>query len=130
VKEERNSRLHAAIAAFDSLPVKDVHGVKVLAAQVLVADAGELREVADAYKQKMGSGIVALGADTGGKAALIIMITPDLTKKYSAGNLMKQLAPLVGGTGGGRPDMAQGGGPEIAKLDEALSQVSSLLAQP
>ena len=130
VKEERNSRLHAAIAAFDSLPIKNIHGVKVLAAQVLVADAGELREVADAYKQKMGSGIVALGADTGGKAALIVMITPDLTKKYSAGNLMKQLAPLVGGTGGGRPDMAQGGGPEVAKLNEALSQVSLLLAQP
>ncbi|MBI5298772.1 MAG: alanine--tRNA ligase [Deltaproteobacteria bacterium] len=128
-KEEKSKRMQAALKNADDLlkKIKEIHGVKVLAVQVLVADAGELREVADAYKQKMGSGIVALGADTGGKVALIIMITPDLTKKYSAGNLMKQLAPLVGGTGGGRPDMAQGGGPEIANLPKVFKRLEELL---
>ena len=106
-----------------SKELKIIKGVKVFAAQVPVADAGELRELADRLKQKIGSGIICLGADTGGKGALIIMVTKDLTSKYSAGNMMKQLAPLVGGTGGGRPDMAQGGGPDVAGLQKAIMQL-------
>lgn len=100
---------------------KEIHGVKVLAAQVSAAEAGDLRTMADHLKQKLGSGIVVLGADIGGKVALVVSITKDLTQKYSANDIVKKLTQEIGGTGGGRPDFAQGGGPDTAKLAEALS---------
>ena len=128
-KKEQSSRTQTAMQQFDFLAqkIQIVRGAKLLAAQVEAATPQELRDIADGYKQKLGSGIVVLGADTGGKAALVIVMTQDLTAKFSAGNLMKQLAPILGGTGGGRPDMAQGGGPDVEKLAQVFQTVVSLI---
>lgn len=105
--------------------VETVHGVKILSAQVSATNTGELREMADVLKQKLGSGIIVLGADTGGKAALVVVVTKDLTDKYSANDIVKKLAKEINGTGGGRPDMAQGGGPEVGKFGEILSRINT-----
>jgi alanyl-tRNA synthetase len=77
--------------------------------------------------QKLGSGIAALGAVADGKVTLIVRVSKDLTSKYHAGNILKEISPIVGGTGGGRPDMAQGGGSKPEALKEALQKVVSLV---
>jgi alanyl-tRNA synthetase len=71
--------------------------------------------------------VVVLGSDVGGKAALVVVVSKDLTDRVRAGDIMKKLAATVGGKGGGRPDMAQGGGPDVAKLDAALKSVEKLV---
>ncbi len=130
-KTEKSSRLQQAVLQFDTWVQKarEVKGVKILAAQVEAANAQELREMADTYKQKLGSGIIVLGADVGGKAALVAAVTSDLVSRFSAGDIMKKLAPRVGGTGGGRADMAQGGGPSIDKLNDILSMAWDILSE-
>jgi len=99
-----------------------------LATEVPATSVAELRQFADQYKDKIGSGVVVLGAAIDGKAALIATVTKDLAGKIHAGNIIKQLAAQVGGTGGGRPDMAQGGGPDVAALSGALDKSSQLLS--
>jgi alanyl-tRNA synthetase len=107
--------------------VKDVNGVKVLAAEVPASTVAELRQFADQYRDKIGSGVVVLGAVIDNKAALIASVTKDLAGKVHAGNIIKALAAKVGGTGGGRPDMAQGGGPNTEALATTLSSISELM---
>ena len=87
-----------------------------------------LREMADRMRQKYGSAVVAFGSDLGeNKAALLVAVTPDLAQNIKAGDIIKQIAPIVGGTGGGRPDFAQAGGRDASKLDEALDRIASLV---
>jgi alanyl-tRNA synthetase len=87
-----------------------------------------MREIADRMRQKHGSAVVALGSDLGdGKVALLVAVTPDLTSKIKAGDIIKNIAPIVGGTGGGRPDLAQAGGRDASKLDEALAKIVTLV---
>ncbi|MFO7170314.1 MAG: alanine--tRNA ligase [Chloroflexota bacterium] len=106
------------------------NGVQYLAARVEAPDAARLREMGDWLRDRIGSGVVVLGAVFGEKVQLLAMVTPDLAgKPYHAGNLVKALAPIVGGSGGGRPDMAQAGGRDVSKVDEALAQVGALLEQ-
>ena len=81
-----------------------------------------LRELGDRLRDTIGSGIVVLGSRSGGKALLLVLVTPDLKSRFHAGNIVKTIASVVGGSGGGRPDMAQAGGPQPEKLDEALRQ--------
>jgi alanyl-tRNA synthetase len=102
-------------------------GVKVLATRVDGLDDKALRELADQLKDKLGSGVVALGATDGTKVSLIASVTKDLAKRFPAGNLIKQIAPLVGGNGGGRPDFAQAGGKDPSGLDAALAKVYELI---
>ena len=102
-----------------------VKGVKVLAVAVDGVDAGGLRSLQDQLKQKLGSGIVVLGAPAEGKVALIAGVTSDLTGKVKAGELANFVAQQVGGKGGGRPDMAQAGGTQPEKLAAALASVYS-----
>jgi alanyl-tRNA synthetase len=83
----------------------------------------ELRDTADALKQKLGSGVVVLGAVTADKAFIVASVTKDLTGRIQAGALIKELAPIIGGGGGGRPDFAQSGGPGAGQLGPALDQV-------
>ena len=72
--------------------------------------------------------MVAIGSDLGdNKAALLVAVTPDLATRIKAGDIVKQLAPMIGGTGGGRPDFAQAGGRDASKLDEALERIASLV---
>jgi len=109
--------------------VQEVNGVKVLAAQVEAPDAKALREMGDFLRDRLGSGVVILAAASNGKAQLLAMVTKDLVGKIHAGRIIQELAPLVGGRGGGRPDMAQGGGPKAEALAEALKKVPEIVAR-
>jgi alanyl-tRNA synthetase len=99
----------------------EVDGIRVLAREVPPAPAGELRNMADALRSKVGSGVVVLGARDGAKVSLIAAVTPDLTARIQAGRLVQELAAMVGGSGGGRPDFAQAGGREPERLPAALA---------
>ncbi|MEN0037048.1 MAG: DHHA1 domain-containing protein, partial [Cellvibrio sp.] len=101
----------------------DVQGIKVLALNLEGADAKSLRDTADQFKNKLGSAVVLLAAVEGDKVALIAGVTQDATGKVKAGDLMGFVAGQLGGKGGGRPDMAQGGGTNVAGLDAALASV-------
>ena len=101
----------------------EVAGVKVLAANVEGADAKSLRDTLDQCKNKLGSGVILLAAVTDDKVALAAGVTPDLTGRVKAGDLMREFAQRLGGKGGGRPDMAQGGGSDVAGLPGVLKEV-------
>jgi alanyl-tRNA synthetase len=103
--------------------IKEINGVKVLAKRVEIENPSQLRDLADKFKTKLGSGVLLLGAESNGKALLISMVTEDLTKTFKAGNIVKTAAGIVGGGGGGRPDMAQAGGTKPEFLDKALESV-------
>jgi len=97
----------------------------------LIANLGEaegeaLQAVADALKNQF-KGVIVLGGHSGGAVALIAAVTPDFTARVQAGKIIQQIAPLVGGKGGGKPDNARGGGKDASKLDEALAKARSLL---
>jgi len=102
-------------------------GVRVLAARVDGLDDKALRELVDRMKEKLGSSVIALGATDGAKVTLIAAVSKDLVKRFHAGDLIKRIAPLVGGNGGGRPDFAQAGGKDPSRLDEALAKVHELI---
>lgn len=107
--------------------VQEIGGVKVLAVRRDIDDMKSLRTLSDQMIQKLGSGISVLGSATNGKATLIVRVSKDLTKKFNAGQIVKELASEVGGSGGGRPDMAQAGGSDITGLDRALQKVQEVL---
>jgi alanyl-tRNA synthetase len=107
-----------------------VNGVNVLAARIEGADAGTLREAADQYKGKLGEAVIVLGAQVADdKVSLVSSVSSATSKKVSAGALIGEVAKLVGGRGGGRPDFAQAGGNDPSKLDEALRAVPGLVAE-
>ncbi|MHB8764195.1 MAG: alanine--tRNA ligase [Deferrisomatales bacterium] len=99
---------------------REVKGTRVLAARVPALDPKALREFADGLRDRIGSGVVALGAEADGKALLLVAVTKDLMDRLKAGELIRPLAEAVGGRGGGRPDLAQAGGPDPTRLDAAL----------
>ncbi|MFA5905749.1 MAG: alanine--tRNA ligase [Desulfobacula sp.] len=103
--------------------IKMVNGIKVISKRVDIENPSQLRDLADKFKTKIGSGVVLLGAVSDGKALLISVVTEDLTKKFKAGDIVKAAAKIVGGGGGGRPDMAQAGGTQPEHLDKALESV-------
>ncbi|MGC2163887.1 MAG: alanine--tRNA ligase [Silvibacterium sp.] len=106
----------------------EVKGVKVLAQRVDALDRGQMRTLVDNLRNKLGSGVVVLGsADAEGKVALIVGVTKDLTAKVQAGKVVGQIAKLVGGSGGGRPDMAEAGGKDASQLDAALKSAASVV---
>jgi alanyl-tRNA synthetase len=109
--------------------VRQVDGVSVLALKVDAADPKTLRDFAVKFQDKLKSGIVVLGSDATEKVMLIALVTKDLTKRFPAGEIIKAIAPVVGGSGGGRPDMAQAGGPDKDKLSAALEHVYAVIAQ-
>ncbi|PVY69593.1 alanyl-tRNA synthetase [Tamilnaduibacter salinus] len=102
----------------------DVSGLKVVASKLEGADRKALMETADQLKNKLGTGVVVLAAEQDGKVMLVAGVTKDATGRVRAGDLMKKLAAEVGGKGGGRPDMAQGGGTDVAGLPSALEKVA------
>jgi alanyl-tRNA synthetase len=106
---------------------RDVGGVKVLATRIDVADPKALREVGDNLRDRIGSGVVVLAGVGDGKVSLLAMVTKDLVGRYHAGKIVGALAELVGGRGGGRPDMAQAGGNDPSKVDQALAKVYDLV---
>jgi alanyl-tRNA synthetase len=108
---------------------RQVNGVAVIAARVDGLDAEGLRSVADTLRDRLGSGVVCVASVVDGKVNLVAAVTKDLTKRVQAGKLVQEVAAAVGGRGGGRPDLAQGGGPEPDKLDAALARVYDLVAR-
>jgi alanyl-tRNA synthetase len=107
--------------------VREVRGVRLLSARVEGKDLKRMRELVDQVKEKIGSGIVLLGGKNQGKVILVAGVTQDLVGRFSASDLIKKVALVVGGTGGGRKDFAQAGGTEPEKLDEALKAIDTLI---
>jgi alanyl-tRNA synthetase len=106
----------------------EVSGVKVLAQRVDALDRGQVRTLVDNLRGKLGSGVVVLGGvQEDGKVALIVGVTKDLTSRVQAGKVVAQLAQMVGGSGGGRPDMAEAGGKDASQLDAALRSAPNVV---
>lgn len=131
-QEKEIATLKAQLAARQSErlleAVKYINNIAVLATEVPDADAKALREMGDKLRNKLKSGVIVLGSRADGKAMLLAMVTKDLTSHIKAGDIIKQIAPLVGGGGGGRPDMAQAGGKLPDKLPQALKAVYDIIA--
>lgn len=100
-----------------------VGGIKVIAAEIPLDSPKTLREVGDKVRDSLGSGVAVLGGTINGKAALLAIVSSDLTSRVKAGDLVNRVAKIVGGKGGGRPDMAQAGGPMVDKISEAIKSV-------
>jgi len=107
---------------------RQVDGVTVLAAEVEGADDRGLRDLADRLREQIRSGVIVLGTTRGERALLLAAVTRDLTKRYHAGEIIKRIAPLVGGGGGGKPDLAQAGGKDPAGLRKALEAVYQIVS--
>lgn len=125
--ESLKARLISGQAGAVAEKIEEIKGIKVLTLQPEVSDKKLLRKLSDDMLKKVGSGVVVIGAAENGKARLIVRVTPDLTDKYKAGDLIKKLAPIVGGKGGGRPDMAEAGGDDASKLPELFKELPKLL---
>jgi alanyl-tRNA synthetase len=100
--------------------VREVAGVQVLAREASELDAAGLRQLSDTLLARVKSGVVVLGRQGEGKASIIVRTSKDVQGRVPAGQVIRELAPIIGGRGGGRPDMAEGGGAEVGKLAEAL----------
>jgi alanyl-tRNA synthetase len=107
---------------------EDIDGVKLLATEVSGVSAKDLRDLADKLKDKLGAAVVVLAVVSGKKVSLVSAVTKNLTDKYQAGTILNHVASQIGGKGGGRADMAQGGGTKPDKLAEALSTVRDLIS--
>ena len=131
--EKEIETLKGKLAAKDSgdliSQAKEINGVKVLATEVSITDVKTLRDFGDKLRDKLGSGVILLGSKAGEKVMLLCMVTKDLAGKYHAGNIIKELAPIVGGSGGGRPDMAQAGGSQPENLSKVFTALEKLLTQ-
>ncbi|PIE72858.1 MAG: alanine--tRNA ligase [Deltaproteobacteria bacterium] len=119
-----------ATSGFDAIleNAGEIAGVKVVAAEIPLDSPKTLREVGDKVRDVLGSGIAVLGGTINGKAALLAVVTSDLTIRIKAGQLIGEVAGLVGGKGGGRPDMAQAGGPLADKVGDAIRAVPEIVA--
>jgi alanyl-tRNA synthetase len=127
--ETLQSRLNASASADLLSQARDVSGVKVLAIKVDKGDPKGMRELSDTLKERIGSGIIALGCESAGKANLLVAVTKDLVDRYHAGELIRKLAPIIGGSGGGKPDLAQAGGTQTEKLGAALDKLPELIGE-
>jgi len=128
-KELGEQKRKGALNQLDDLygQAKTIKGVKAVVGEVANVDREGLRQLVDSLRQKLGTGVVALGMPEDGKVALIVGVTKNLTAKVHAGKLIQALAKQVGGSGGGRPDLAEAGGKDTSALKSALQSVPSLL---
>ncbi len=130
-QEKTLAALQAKLASASSgdllSKVESIAGVDVLLQCIEGADAKGLRELADALKSQMQTGVFCLAAGEGDKVSLLAGVTKDLTSRFKAGDLIREVAPLVGGKGGGRPDLAQGGGTNPQGIDSALQKAKEWL---
>ncbi len=131
--EKEIERLKAKLASSASndllSQVQDINGVKLLAVKLEGADSKSLRTTLDQLKNKLASGVIVLSTVEGDKVTVIAGVTADLTSRFKAGDLVQHISTQLGGKGGGRPDMAQGGGTNVAALPQALNSVSLWLQQ-
>jgi alanyl-tRNA synthetase len=128
--EQMRMKSASAATADAAASAVEVKGVKVLARRVDALDKSQMRNLVDELRGKLGSGVVVLGAATSeGKVTLITGVTKDLTSRVQAGKVVGALAAKVGGKGGGRPDLAEAGGSDVAALDGALAQAASVVGE-
>jgi alanyl-tRNA synthetase len=113
----------------ESEDVVEVSGVKVARRKVSDLDKDALRALADSLKARLQSGVVVIASASDGKVQMVVAVTPDLTSRVKAGAVVKELAPLVGGGGGGRPDFAEAGGKHPDKIDEMLAKAPEAVAK-
>jgi len=125
--EQLKGRLSAAAVADAGTDVLNLDGVSVLVKKVEADSPAALRDLMDRFKDKIKSGVVVLASVSDGKVMLIAGVTKDLMKRFHAGNIIKQVAATVGGSGGGRPDMAQAGGSQPENLDAALAKALEII---
>jgi len=128
-KELDKVRLKSAASSVSSQDqnVRVMQGVKVLATRVDNLERPQMRTLMDQLRDKLGSGVVVMGSASGGKVALLVGVTKDLASRLQAGKIIRPIAERVGGSGGGRPDMAEAGGKNPENLDAALSEAYSLV---
>ena len=128
-KELQASKRRSAQQQVEELSgrVRRVKDVGVLSAQVEHIDRETLRALVDTLRQKLGSGVIVLGTADDAKVALIAAVTKDLTPRLHAGKIAKEVAGRVGGTGGGRPDLAEAGGKDTGRLPQALEDVYGIV---
>jgi alanyl-tRNA synthetase len=103
--------------------------VKLARRKVVDLDKDALRGLADSLKAKIKTGVVVLASQSDGKVQIVVAVTPDLTSRVKAGQVVKEIAPIVGGGGGGRPDFAEAGGKIPEKIDEMLKASESVIAR-
>ena len=115
----------AATAAQDD--TADVKGVKLIARRVSGLEKTALRGLSDSLRDRLGSGVVVIASEHDGKVALVVSVTKDLTGRIQAGRVVKELAPIVGGGGGGRPDFAEAGGKDPGKIDELIRKAPEVV---
>ncbi|MCP4897138.1 MAG: alanine--tRNA ligase [bacterium] len=130
--EQQVKELKHKLASGESESAEDRHeveGITILTRRAPEMTSAELRNLADTLRQRLGSGVVVLGMESEGKATLLAATTDDVQKRVHAGNLVKALAAVVGGRGGGRPNLAQAGGPDASKIDEALAKAPEIVAE-
>jgi len=129
--EKDLEKLKAEIAVFQADSAGDeiqtINKINVIIKEVSIDKPAALREIADKFKDRLGTGIVVLGSVNKSKALLIAVVTKDLTDRYHAGNIIKAAASVVGGGGGGRPDMAQAGGSKPDKIAQALKKAIEVI---
>jgi alanyl-tRNA synthetase len=129
-REIESLKTRAATGGSDLIEqVREIGGIRVLAAKPGVGDPKSLREIGDRFKERIGSGIVFLAGEHREKVAMVLMVTKDLTQKFNANEMIKELAARVDGTGGGRPDMAQGGGAHPEKIDAVIRAIEAMVKQ-
>jgi alanyl-tRNA synthetase len=124
--EEANSKNLANEAKALTLKARELGGIRLLSHH-LKGDMAKARALAEHIRQAMPSGVIAIGAEDDGKAILVVQVSKDLVSRVNAGKIIQEIAPLVGGRGGGKPDAAQAGGNNPAGLTEALAAVEALL---
>jgi alanyl-tRNA synthetase len=128
-KEVERLKLKLASGALDDILAGafETDGIHVVGGVVRDVDRGGLRNLADQLLKRFDQAVVALGAEIDGKAALVVMVSPGAASKHPAGKIVGALAARVGGSGGGRPTMAEAGGKEPSKLPEAMAALKELV---
>jgi alanyl-tRNA synthetase len=125
--EALQGRLNA-VASGDLLSqATEINGIPLLAVQVQVENIKALRDLSDTLRDRMAAGVIVLGAAIDGKANLLVAVSKELSAKFRAGDIIKHLAPIVGGSGGGKPELAQAGGSRPDKIGEALAAAARVL---
>jgi len=107
----------------------DAGGVKMVARRVAGLDKSALGQLADTLKNKLQSGVVMLASENEGRVSIVVSVTKDLVPRIHAGNIVKRIAPIVGGGGGGRPDFAEAGGKNPAGIDQMLEESRKVVAE-
>lgn len=126
--ESLNGKLNAAASGDLLSKAIEIKGMKLLAIEVQVEDVKALRDLSDTLKDRIGEGVIVLGAAIAGKANLLVAVTKGVSANFRAGDIIKRLAPVIGGSGGGKPELAQAGGGLPEKLGEALAAAVTIFS--